>query len=375
MINTYTINTAAGQTLPINAGSTWKYLDNGTDQGTAWKESEFDDSAWAAGPAELGYGDASEGRPETTVVNCGPNAPTCTTNNFMTTYFRKEFNVPDASIYSGLNLNLLRDDGAVVYLNGTEIWRTNMPTGTVTYTTPASAAITAADETIFVSPPAVLANTLVDGTNVLAVEIHQSSATSTDISFDLSLSGVLSNPTCYALTLGHTGNGTNPVTSPSNSSGCSAGQYLAGQPINLSGAVADAGWQIAGWFGTSNNTSTANTNSLTMPASNHAAGVDYSASSSGTTVTFQEGVSGYTGTVDTHLKQASPTTAFGADPTVDWDAEETNGNAATQKFGSIRFENIFGSGTGQIPLGATITSATLQYTVSNSSTNPEIKRQ
>ena len=97
----------------------------------------------------------------------------------------------DASIYSGLNLRLLRDDGAVVYLNGTEIWRTNMPAGPVAYDTAASAVIGGTDETTYVSPPATLANTLVDGTNVLAVEIHQSSATSTDISFDLELTGVL----------------------------------------------------------------------------------------------------------------------------------------------------------------------------------------
>ncbi len=371
LIDSYTLNADPSNTLPISTGSTWKYLDNGTDQGTAWKEIAFDDSTWASGPAELGYGDTADGRPETTVVNCGPSAPTCTTNNFITTYFRRDFNVPDASIYSGLNLSLLRDDGAIVYLNGTEIWRTNMPSGTVTSTTPASTAISAADETTFVSPPAMLANTLVDGTNVLAVEIHQSAATSSDISFDLSLSGVPTVPTCYALTLGHTGNGTNPAASPANSSGCSTGQYLAGQAISLGGAIPDSGWQIVSWFGTNNNASTGNTNSLTMPASNHSAGVNYSVSSSGTTVSFQESIGGYSGTVDTHIKQAFPTTGFGADPTVDWDAEETNGNAATQKFGLLRFDNIFGSGAGQIPPGATITSATLQYTVSNSSTNAE----
>jgi hypothetical protein len=177
--------------------------------------------------------------------------------------------------------------------------------------------------------------------------------------------------TCYALTLGHTGNGTDPTASPANSSGCPAGQYLEGQSINLSGAVPNSGWQIAGWFGTSNDTSTASTNSLMMPASNHSAGVNYSVIPTGTTVTFQEGVSAYNSTIDTHIKQASPTTAFGTVVTVDWDAEETNGNTATQKFGLIRFENIFGSGPGQIPSGATITSATLQYTVSNSTTNAD----
>ena len=83
-------------------------------------------------------------------------------------------------------------------------------------------------------------------------------------------------PVCYALTLGHTGNGTTPTASPTNSNGCSAGQYVAGEAISLSGAAADSGWQIASWYGTSNDSSTGNTNSLIMPAGALSAGVNYS---------------------------------------------------------------------------------------------------
>ena len=82
-------------------------------------------------------------------------------------------------------------------------------------------------------------------------------------------------PTCYALTLGHTGNGSDPVASPANSAGCSAGQYTAGATVQLSGAVPTAGNYIGGWTGTVNNSSTASTNSVTMPAGDHSAGVDY----------------------------------------------------------------------------------------------------
>ena len=74
-------------------------------------------------------------------------------------------------------------------------------------------------------------------------------------------------PVCYALTLGHTGNGSTPTALPTNSTGCPVGQYAAGEVISLSSAAADAGWQIGSWYGTSNNASTADTNSLTMPAS------------------------------------------------------------------------------------------------------------
>jgi len=82
-------------------------------------------------------------------------------------------------------------------------------------------------------------------------------------------------PTCYALTLGHEGQGSDPLASPANSMGCSAGTYTSGQSISLSGAVPASGWEISAWLGTSNDSSTASTNSLTMPASNHTASVVY----------------------------------------------------------------------------------------------------
>ncbi len=63
-------------------------------------------------------------------------------------------------------------------------------------------------------------------------------------------------PTCYLLTLSHSGLGSNPSASPTNSTGCPADQYVEGETINLSGAVPDTGWHISGWTGTSNNTST-----------------------------------------------------------------------------------------------------------------------
>lgn len=81
-------------------------------------------------------------------------------------------------------------------------------------------------------------------------------------------------PVCYALTLTHTGSGTDPSASPTNSPGCPAGQYTAGATINLS-ATPNAGWQVASWTGTNNNSSTATSNTVTMPASAHAASVNY----------------------------------------------------------------------------------------------------
>jgi hypothetical protein len=170
----------AADTILVPTGATWKYLDNGADQGTAWRATAFNDSTWPSGPAQLGYGDGDEA----TTLGFGPDA----NNKFITTYFRRSFNVTNASLFNGVTLRLLRDDGAVVYLNGVEVWRTNMPAGSVGFLTPASVAIGGADESTFVQTT-ISPSLLLNGTNVLAVELHQSGGTSTDISFDLQLIG------------------------------------------------------------------------------------------------------------------------------------------------------------------------------------------
>ena len=164
----------------VPSRSEWKYRDDGSDQGTAWRATGFDDSAWASGPAELGYGDA----PATT-VSYGPDS----SSKHITTWFRRRFTVPNPAAIGALSLWLQRDDGAVVYLNGTEIARSNVPAGAITKDTLAAASAGAPDESAFFpadisSDPLPL---LVAGENVLAVEMHQHAADSSDLSFDLEL--------------------------------------------------------------------------------------------------------------------------------------------------------------------------------------------
>ncbi|NLF30952.1 MAG: LEPR-XLL domain-containing protein, partial [Planctomycetes bacterium] len=182
----YSPGSTSLQTI-VPAGSVWKYLDNGSNQGTAWRSPSFNDGSWASGPAQLGYGDGDEA----TVVSYGPNS----SSKYITTYFRHAFTVDDASDYLDLTVRLQRDDGAIVYLNGTEIVRDNLTTGTVTYTTGALDAADGSEETTFYQFSG-LQNLLVDGTNVLAVEIHQRNGSSSDVSFDMMLQGsVQSAPT------------------------------------------------------------------------------------------------------------------------------------------------------------------------------------
>jgi hypothetical protein len=84
--------------------------------------------------------------------------------------------------------------------------------------------------------------------------------------------------TCYLLTRTHTGDGTDPAATPANSTGCASGQYVAGESISLKADPA-SGWTVSGWSGTSNDASTSETNSLTMPAGNQSVSVVYSQSS------------------------------------------------------------------------------------------------
>jgi len=170
--------TPGAQTTLIPAGATWRYLDNGSDQGTAWTDINFNDAAWGQGSGQLGYGDGDE----TTVLSYGGDPD----NKFITTYFRHSFQVSDAADLTTLTIQLQRDDGAILHLNGNEILRVNMPEGDVNYTSLAAAAVSGDDEDAWWEY-VVSALDLVSGQNVLAVEIHQVSGTSSDISFDLEL--------------------------------------------------------------------------------------------------------------------------------------------------------------------------------------------
>ena len=162
----------------IPEGASWKYLDDGSDQGAAWRSNTYDDGNWLEGPAQLGYGDGDEA----TVVSFGPNS----SRKFTTTYFRHTFDVTDADSVAALSLAMMDDDGGVVYLNGEEVYRNNMPLGSISSSTFASQAIGGADESFFdrkAAPSALLR----EGENVIAVEIHQVNFTSSDISFDLTM--------------------------------------------------------------------------------------------------------------------------------------------------------------------------------------------
>ncbi|WP_431901301.1 PQQ-binding-like beta-propeller repeat protein [Nonomuraea sp. bgisy101] len=156
----------------IASSATWRYQDSGADLGTSWSQPAYDDSSWPSGPAQLGFGDGDERR----VLASGR----------ITYYFRHAFAVADPAALHDVTLRVLRDDGAVVYLNGQEVMRSNMPSGTITSGTLAPSTVNSDAENTW-QTVAVAPERLNAGQNTIAVEVHQAQPTSSDVSFDLAL--------------------------------------------------------------------------------------------------------------------------------------------------------------------------------------------
>lgn len=164
------------ETAFITNGDNWKFLDDGSNQGIAWRVPDFDDASWDSGPAELGYGDGDEA----TVVASGPSGA-----RIPTTYFRKKVTIPDPASFGDFELSITYDDAYVVYVNGSEVARhASLPSN------PAfdlySGNVVGNNDIDTLSIPA---SAFSPGENTIAVEIHQGNANSSDVSFDLALIG------------------------------------------------------------------------------------------------------------------------------------------------------------------------------------------
>lgn len=152
----------------IPRGSTWSYWDWGGDLGSAWRNADFFEAGWLTGVGPLGFGESY--------------IATETSPDPVTTYFRHEL-ISQGEV-SSIRLEALVDDGYVMYLNGTEIHRQHMPPGRVDAATLALGHEATVYETTMLREAAAF---LVEGVNVLAVEVHQSSVGSSDLVWDASL--------------------------------------------------------------------------------------------------------------------------------------------------------------------------------------------
>ncbi len=159
-----------------NLKSNWNYYDQGSLDETEWYSTEYDASGWKNGKAPLGY--AKDNSKFNTQISYGGDA----SNKYPCYYFRTEIQLRNApSENESIIMNYIVDDGMVVYVNGTEAGRYNMPDGRISFNTfsvnysgdnPAEGTLTL-DKNLFKA-----------GKNVIAVEIHNNNLTSSDIHWD-----------------------------------------------------------------------------------------------------------------------------------------------------------------------------------------------
>lgn len=161
--------------FPLN--QPWRYNQSGPAYDATWAtQAHPEGGAWATGPGTLAYESSATGPLGTPLTFPGLNAP-----YVMTYYFETEFNLTALQLasLSQLKLKHFLDDGAVIYINGVEAVRVNMPSGPITSATPASANVEAGTA---LSPAVLLPpNLLVPGSNRLSVEVHQCATGNSDI--------------------------------------------------------------------------------------------------------------------------------------------------------------------------------------------------
>jgi len=215
---TGTNNNGAGVNLDVDNITTtiipwntsWKFCDSGyapVAGALNFKSITYPDGGWLSATAglpasaqrDLGYGDGDEVTPYM-YAGCGARPavanPGCGTK-YWSTYFRKQFTVPSVAAFASFQINLHRDDGAVIYINGIEVSRTNMPTGTISYSTPALTAVDGATEDTVIN---IGTSAFVNGVNTISVELHQSAQSSSDVSFRMEMLGMPPNITWNSTT-------------------------------------------------------------------------------------------------------------------------------------------------------------------------------
>lgn len=243
------INPAVNYPLPTK--TQWSYLDTGSAPNN-WKDLNFNDTPWVSGKGALGYKAADLG----TTIGYGKDS----TKKHITTYYRKRLNIADVSaLPNNLEVQLRADDGAVLYVNGTEVLKVNMPTsGAITNTTTATADVKAPNQDVYFTYE-IPKTSFVTGMNILAVEVHQFAANSEDHVFDMALLNPVgvTNPTdlgCTAAIDSHIGCFTSLMPRPQNDtfqipSATHVFQFLAqtGDPFTQASGTVPSNFDFTGY--------------------------------------------------------------------------------------------------------------------------------
>jgi len=316
--------------LPIVVGDTWRYFKGSAEPAPppnppTWATVAFDDSLWLSGPSGFGYGpDGCMAQVGTTLADM-PSSPT--PPGYYSIYARRKFNIVNPAAVTSLTAVVDFDDSVIVYVNGTEVGRSASMGGTSgTPTAYNTAAASGHECSVCDTPPCNPAQTftigpsvLVAGDNVIAIHAHNQSLTSSDFILIPTLSATFASCSID--------------TECDDGVACTDDACVTGACVNTS-------------------------NCLGGQSCNLGTGVCESAP---VTVSFQEGVGGYTGTVDTFVNSNA--------------AQQNTDNSAVTPLvidgdpdieqALVRFDGVFGNGPGQVPLGATIQSATLTVNVTN----------
>ncbi|MFT4876454.1 MAG: hypothetical protein ACI8ZQ_000164, partial [Bacteroidia bacterium] len=171
----------------------WSYFIGNTEPSSQWIQPSFDANAWSEGQGGFGYDDGDDN----TTIEATPSV-----------YIRKTFNLVDTSVIKHLILQADYDDAFVAYLNGVEIARSNI--GTVG-TPPAfdALATTFKEANLYLGElpesyefrPTNFRSFIKQGSNILAIQIHNQSLTSSDLSSNFFLTlGISDNSTNYSST-------------------------------------------------------------------------------------------------------------------------------------------------------------------------------
>ena len=180
----YTGSNNASDIAAAPANSTWRYLSQSGAPDPTWMNRTYDmGNTWTDGIAPFGYNGPKLNMDCATVLSYGGNPA----NRYPAAYFRKSFIIVNPAVVTGLVVTARINDGAVVYLNGVEVLRQNMPAGTITNATLATMNV----PTTLWTTTLVPATGLVPGTNVVAVEVHQASLDSVDLIMDMTVTALV----------------------------------------------------------------------------------------------------------------------------------------------------------------------------------------
>ena len=346
-LSTGLCETPLGDPLPVDVGATFTYFKGTSEPPATWNQASFDDSSWLSGPSGFGYGTDCAAQHGTVLGDM--------LNGYTSLYVRHLFRIDNPAAVQSMLLTMDYDDAFVAYINGHEVARDN-----VTGTPPSSTQLANADHECSTCnatcnaagsfPIDLGVAQLVAGNNVLAIQGHNLTAGSSDFTLIPMLSasegqGCAVNPEC---------DDSNPCTD--DSCVASVCQHVANDANSCSDGIActtDA---------CSAGTCTSTPACPVGQSCNLGTGL---CAVTPVTVTFQQGLGSpaYAGTVDTFVNsnaaQQNANNSAVTPLVVDGDPDVEQA--------LVRFDGIFGNGAGQVPLGATIQSATLTVNVTNAS--------